>query len=92
MENEYNAAELDALTEAFISLSESLMKVTDNIIQLIKSAVNYISEIWDALLLAFAPSGKWAAYLHSKKRRTRMKYRKRLTTLLIQEIGGLTDE
>ena len=82
-----------AVARAIESIAELTEKAAEAIAQLFEMECCFISELWDALLVACAPSSKWVHYyLHSKKRRVREKYRKRLARALKQTIGGFPNE
>lgn len=77
----------EAVLQAVESVAEAVRKVAEAIVPIIKSFVDAITNWWNKHALRIVATPKeWHIYTHTKKRRIREKYRKRLARRLLEAL------
>ena len=91
---------VEAMTDLVRKLTEAIAPVIEELARAITAAVKNITKqnnaIWEELLHSVATRKEWHLYKHAKKRRTRKKYKRRLTlrvmAMMATEADGDDDE
>lgn len=87
---------VEAMTDLVRKLAEAIAPVIEKLARAITAAVKNITKqinaIWEELLHSVATRKEWYLYKHAKKRRTRKKYKNRLTKRLLAMMAKRTED
>lgn len=87
---------VEAMTDLVRKLAEAIAPVIEKLARAITAAVKNITKqinaIWEELLHSVATRKEWHLYKHAKKRRTRKKYKNRLTKRLLAMMAKRTED
>lgn len=82
----------DAMAAIIKALAPVFKEIAEAICEAAKRIAERFSELWDALLRSVATRKEWHLYKHAKKKRTRKKYKNRLTKRLLAMMAKRTED